>query len=194
MNRSLAAVLAAVVVAAVVVGALTLARSGGAQPVGAVSDGQSAAVPEAGTSASPASAEEQARRDLDRLVREYYAAENAVYLDIAMDPTAALDPYLRNPASGARVADILTFRNERHRLDERTAEVHAVTVTDLDMAAQPRLATVVECHTLSASGVDGQSGKPAAFRNRRQTIWSAVGLPDGSWRLKTYDSAETGSC
>lgn len=193
-------VVALVVMLAVAGVGLTLAFARGAtqtaQSAQASGDGPGKDVDEqdAPAVAPPVSPEEQARQDLDQLVRAYYAAENAAFLDPAMDPSSALDPYLRNPASGARVADILTFRREGHQLDSRSAEVHSVAIAALALDEQPGTATLVECHTLAAAGLDGQTGQPASFSNRRQTTWTAVALPDGTWRLKTYESAEVGSC
>ncbi len=77
--------------------------------------------------------DEQARADLELLVREYYAAENAVFLDPSSDPSAALEPYLRNPASAARIADILSFRNAGHTLESSTAKSTRLTVRSLDL-------------------------------------------------------------
>ncbi len=78
------------------------------------------------TESAPITPDDQAKADLERLVRDYYAAENAVFLDPTSDPSAALDPYLRNPASAARVADVLSFRNAGHTLESRIAVVHSV--------------------------------------------------------------------
>ncbi len=139
-------------------------------------------------------AEEQAKADLEQLVRDYYAAENAVFLNPMSDPSAALDPYLRNPASAARIADILSFRNAGHTFDTRTAEVHSVVVTGLDLATDPNTATIEECGTLSGKGQDGESGQPAAYTTRGLTLWVAHGLADGTWRLVTYDNPEDRSC
>ena len=139
--------------------------------------------------------EEQATAALEQLVRDYYAAENAVFLDPASDPSAALDPYLRNPASAARVADVLSFRNAGHTLESSTAVVHSVTVTQLDLSADPAVATIEECHTLAATGTDGETGEPASFENRRKTMWQAATMPAGlGWRLKEFETGGVGSC
>lgn len=146
------------------------------------------------TAETSLSAEDRAQRDLEQLVRGYYAAENAAYLDPSIDPSAALDPYLRNPASGARVADILAFRNAGHQMLSGSAEVHAVHLTALDLGADPSTATIDECHTLAANGIDGETGQTASFSNRRKTTWTAETLGDGRWRLKTYKTDGVGSC
>jgi hypothetical protein len=137
-------------------------------------------------------AQQQAEKDLDRLVRDYYAAENAVYLDPARDPSAALDPYLRNPASAARIADILSFRSAGHTLESSSVEVHWVKVTSVDMASGG--AAVAECHTTSAAGTSGSTGEPSSFSNTRTTAWNASRLESGDWRLSSYESGEPGPC
>jgi hypothetical protein len=150
--------------------------------------------PTAAVTTPPATAEEQATAALEQLVRDYYAAENAVFLDPASDPSAALDPYLRNPASAARVADVLSFRNAGHTLESSTAVVHSVAVTQLDLSADPASATIEECHTLAATGTDGETGEPASFESRGPITWDAVAIGDGSWRLKSYVTGAEGSC
>ena len=186
----------AVRVAATVMVAVLLPGCSGASP----EDSAEPAVPVATTAAAgetrpPATAEELAEAELAQLVRDYEAAENAVYLDPASDPSAALDPFLRNPAAAARVADILTFRNAGHTLESSTAEVHSVEVRSVELDGQVPSATLDECHTLSASGLDGSSGEPVSFSNRRLTTWTASQIDEhGGWRLTTYETGEAGSC
>ena len=187
---------AALAVLAVIIAATAFAVRPGEEAAAARDPGTPEATPSPTPTSDPVvlTPEEQARADLDRLVRDYYAAENAVFLDPTSDPSAALDPYLRNPASSARIADILSFRNAGHTLTTSTAEVHAVKITALDLASTPATATLEECHTLSASGIDAKSGQATEFSNRRTSTWSASTLRDGTWRLQTYETGSVGSC
>lgn len=190
-----------------VVGTVVLLAAGSASLSGC--GGPDAEPPEAARSSpelqpsGPASnaptltAQQQAEKDLDRLVRDYYAAENAVYLDPASDPSAALDPYLRNPASAARIADILSFRSAGHTLESSSVEVHWVKVTSVDMASGgAAVAELQVCKTLDSRGVDGGTGMPASVLDRGAIRWSATQLPDGDWRLTDYAGiqGEEGQC
>ena len=187
---------AALAVLAAIIAATAFAVRPGEEAAAARDPGAPEATPSPTPTSDPVvlTPEEQARADLDRLVRDYYAAENAVFLDPTSDPSAALDPYLRNPASSARIADILSFRNAGHTLTTSTAEVHAVKITALDLASTPATATLEECATLAMSGVDGETGQAQTYEERGLTRWTAKSLPDGSWRLYTYDNPTEQSC
>jgi hypothetical protein len=177
-----------------VIAALVAVLFAGACTTGSTTNAESPEPPvdvgSAATGSAPPSStpEDQAKEALEQLVRDYYAAENAVFLDPASDPSAALDPYLRNPASAARVADVLSFRNAGHTLESSTAVVHSVDVTQLDLSTDPATATIDVCRTLSSEGADGVTGEPASFYDRGPLVWTAQDFADG-WRLATYDGS-----
>ena len=187
---------AALAVLAVIIAMTAFAVRPGEEAAAARDPGAPEATPSPTPTSDPVvlTPEEQARADLDRLVRDYYAAENAVFLDPTSDPSAALDPYLRNPASSARIADILSFRNAGHTLTTSTAEVHAVKITALDLASTPATATLEVCRTLISVGTDGKSGESASFEDRGSLLWTAQQLPDSSWRMYTYSGAQGAPC
>jgi hypothetical protein len=189
-----------------VVGTVVLLAAGSASLSGC--GGPDAEPPEAAQSSpelqpsGPASnaptltAQQQAEKDLDRLVRDYYAAENAVYLDPASDPSAALDPYLRNPASAARIADILSFRSAGHTLESRSTTVVSVTLQSYESHENSQDAVLLVCKSLSAKGVDGTTGSTAEVSDRGLITWSASAADGRDWHLMSYEGiqGEEGAC
>lgn len=179
---------------------LAAALALGACTAGSATDGEppdqpvDVGSPPTAATTPPATPEEQATAALEQLVRDYYAAENAVFLDPASDPSAALDPYLRNPASAARVADILSFRNAGHTLESRSAVVHSIEVTALDLDGEPASAVIEECGTLAGTGWDAEANERASYESRGLTIWKARSGADGSWRLHEYENPVDRSC
>ncbi len=140
------------------------------------------------------SAEEQARADLDALVRAYEEAENSAFLDPSLDPTATLQPYLADSALTARVEHLLSFRDAGHRIETGGVTVQSIRVTALDFDAEPPVAVLEECRTLVASGIDGPSGEPVTHSSTRVVQWTASQTPTGEWRLSSYEGKGKGSC
>ena len=181
---------------------LAAALALGACTAGSATDGEppdqpvDVGSPPTAATTPPATPEEQATAALEQLVRDYYAAENAVFLDPASDPSASLDPYLRNPASAARVADILSFRNAGHTLESRTAVVHSIEVTALDLDGEPASAVIEACKSLVAEGTDGLTGEPASVDDRGLILWTAREVVDQTWRLAEYEGigGDKGQC
>lgn len=183
-----------------VVAAAMLAAIGIIVALMLVGDDEASPGPEPSTSPStsptPPSAEEQAETDLDQLVRDYEAAVNAAFLNSAVEPAPALDDYLRSPALDKDVEQLVNVHSpEGIEVTSHATEVHSVTVTTLDLSADPPTATVEECSSLTAAGTDRQTGEPLALnRSRQLTIWSAVIVEDGRWRLVEAEPQGADTC
>jgi hypothetical protein len=168
--------------------------AGGGDPTTDPAPTAPTAAPSPTPSPTPSTPQEQAAADLDALVRSFRAAEDRVYLDPALDPGQAFDPYLRWPASEEEVVRVLDWRRAGNTITSTSTQVHSVQVTALDLAADPATATVAECKTLTVAGTDGDGRAQSGTAPRQQVVWTAKALPDGTWRLYSATAQEDNSC
>jgi hypothetical protein len=180
---------AAAAPAAIGLGAAAIVGGGSTSP---------AAGPIVGLPASPPplSPPEPAEAALDQLVRDYEAAVSAAFLDPAIEPAPVLDDYLRSPALDRDIVQLMGVQPpDGLAVTSHETQVHAVTVTALDLSADPPSATVEECSSITATGVDEQTGERITLDEANAlTTWSAALVEDGRWRLYEAVPQGPGTC
>lgn len=149
-----------------------------------------------GTAPLPLSAPEPAEVALDQLVRDYEAAVSGAFLDSAIEPAPALDDYLRSPALDRDIVQLMRVHPpDGLAVTSHETQVHSVTVTALDLSADPPSATVEECSSTAATGVDERTGERITLDEAHSlTTWSAVLVEDGRWRLYEAVPQGPGTC
>jgi hypothetical protein len=144
----------------------------------------------------PLSPPEPAEAALVQLVRDYEAVVSGAFLDPAIEPAPALDDYLRSPALDRDIVQLTRVHSPSGlSVTLHETQVHSVTVTALDLAADPPSATVEECSSIRATGVDERTGERIALEQANAlTTWSAVLVEDGRWRLYEAVPRGEGTC
>jgi len=156
--------------------------------------------PPTAAAAAP-TAEQQAEDTLAQLVRDQEAALNAAYLDPALDPVGALDPYLARAALDSTAKFVTDFRASGAVAQQRSATIESVAITDLRLdwlaayPGQPKAstATVQACTATTGSGLP-KEGPSESFSSRAMVTYQAQTWFDGTWRLFTVETAGDGSC
>jgi len=144
----------------------------------------------------PLSPPEPVEVALDQLVRDYEVAVSGAFLDPAIEPAPALDDYLRSPALDRDIVQLMRVHPpDGLAVTSHETQVHSVTVTALDLAADPPSATVAECSSIAAAGVDERTGERITLDEANAlTTWSAVLVEDGRWRLYEAVAQGPGTC
>jgi hypothetical protein len=181
---------AAAAPAAIGIGTAVMVGGGGS---GSPSAGPIASLRTAPLPPSPPGPAEAA---LNQLVRDYEAAVSGAFLDPAIEPAPALDDYLRSPALDRDIVQLMRVHPpDGLAVTSHETQVHSVTVTALDLAADPPTATVEECSSIAATGVDERTGERITLDEANAlTTWSAVLVEDGRWRLYEAVAQGPGTC
>jgi hypothetical protein len=187
-RRPAGRLLLAAAAAPVVIGIGTAVMIGGGDGTSAPAD----PIVSPGTAPLPPSPPEPAEAALDQLVRDYEATVSGAFLDPAIEPAPALDGYLRSPALDRDIVQLMQIRApDGLAVTSHDTQVHSVTVTELDLSADPPAATVEECSSIMANGVDQRTGERITLDEANAlTTWSAVLVEDSRWRL--YDAVPQG--
>lgn len=181
--------LAAAAPAAIGIGTAAMVGGGSSAPsVGPIASLRTAPV--------PLSPPEPAEAALDQLVRGYEAAVSGAFLDPAIEPAPVLDDYLRSPALDRDIVQLMRIHPpDGLAVTSHETEVHSVSVTALDLSADPPAATVEECSSITATGVDERTGEQITLDEAHAlTTWSAVLVEDGRWRLYEAVPQGPGTC
>ena len=184
--------LLAAAAAPVVIGIGTAVMIGGGDGTSAPAD----PIVSPGTASLPLSPPEPAEAALVQLVRDYGAAVSGAFLDPAIEPAPVLDDYLRSPALDRDIGQLMRVHSPGGLVvTSHETQMHSVTVTALDLAADPPSALVEECSSITATGVDERTGEQITLDEANAlTTWSAVLVEDGRWRLYEAVPQGPGTC